>query len=332
MNWSRSFAALGLALGATMSFSAVAADTYDVVFGKNKDWLFTGYEYLAPTDVANIDTNLKALAQASQMFRADGTQLVVVLVPSKIRIYGNELPASRPLTTFADQLYGKAVNALRAGGVHVVDLNTPFMAIPDRAGSNQLFYKLDTHWTPKGAALAADTIKNYIMGVPSLAAAWQATTPVQYKLTWGDRPKPSRSRDLVHYLPPGTATFPPEQILSFDVNRLTPSTAGLTGAGEQIGVTAIGSSFSQANTGYPNALRYALQRDVLEMAIPVDQGPWYGMLNYVSNEYKASKPKLVIWEIPERELRSPPSAPWREARFRIDNAQWLSKMKQQLMK
>ena len=38
----------------------------------------------------------------------------------------------------------------------------------------------------------------------------------------------------------------------------------LTGAGDPVEVTVIGSSFTNANTGYPDAVRYALQRDVLD--------------------------------------------------------------------
>ena len=321
-----------MALGATMVIAApaVAADQYDVVFGKNKDWLFTGYEYLTPADEASINQSVNNLIRASQLFRQKGTALAIVIVPSKIRVYENELPASRPFTPFAGQVYGKAVTALRAGGVNVVDLATPFAAAPDKAGANQLFYKLDTHWTPKGAMLAAETIKSTVMATPELKAAWEKAPAVQYNLNWAARPRPSRARDLVHYLPPGTATFAPEQILTFTTARTTPATASLTGAGERVAVTTIGSSFSDPNTGYPNAVRYALQRNVLEMSLPVDQGPWYGMANYLANEYKTAKPDLIIWEIPEREFRAPPAATWREARFRIDNAAWLSRMEQLL--
>ncbi len=304
-----------------------AAAPYDVVFGKNKDWLFTGYEYGKPGDAANVQTTISNLIEAAKLFKQNGTALAIVLVPSKIRIYQDQLPANRPLDAYNRDLYDKAVAQLRAGGVNVVDLNTPFLAQKDRYGTNQLFYRLDTHWAPKGAMLAAETIKSTIDGTPALKAAWAATQPVKYDLNWAARPRPTRSRDLVNYLPPGTATFPPEEALTFRVNRAQPSKAGLTGSGDPVEVTAIGSSFTNPNSGYPDAIRYVLQRDVLDLSLPVDQGPWSGMVKYLGSEFKTNKPKLVIWEIPERELRSPPAASWREARYQIDNAKWLADMR-----
>ena len=320
---------LAVGLVAAAALPAIA-EQYDVVFGKNKDWLFTGYEYGKPADAANVQTTINDLIEASKLFRQNGTALAIVLVPSKIRIYEDQLLSSRPLDAYNRDLYAKAVAQLRAGGVNVVDLNTPFLATKDRYGTNQLFYRLDTHWAPKGAMLAGETVKATVAATPELKQAWDAAKPVKYDLNWAARPRPTRSRDLVNYLPPGTATFPPEEVLTFRVNRGQASQASLTGSGDPVEVTMLGSSFTNANTGYPDAIRYNLQRDVLDISLPVDQGPWSGMVKYLNGEFKTTKPKLVLWEIPERELRSPPAASWREARYQIDNAKWLSDMKQLL--
>ena len=317
---------IGAAIAVALALPAVSAE-YDVVFGKNKDWLFTGYEYMKPTDAAPTKTTVDNLIEASKLFKQNGTALAIMIVPSKIRLYEEQLPASRPLNDFTRNQYKDAVAALRAGGVNVVDLDRAYMSMPDRYGDNQLYYRLDTHWAPKGAMVAAETIKSTIDATPGLKAAYGATRPVQYTMEWSPRARPTRSRDLVNYLAPGTATFPPEQIKTFRVTRAQASSASLTGAGDPVEVTVIGSSFTNANTGYPDAVRYALQRDVLDISLPVDQGPWSGMVGYLGKEFKTNKPKLVIWEIPERELRSPPAAEWREARYRIDNAKWLSDMR-----
>jgi alginate O-acetyltransferase complex protein AlgJ len=48
---------------------------------------------------------------------------------------------------------------------------------------------------------------------------------------------------------------------------------------------------------------------------------------YLKDEaFKTNKPKLIIWEIPERELRSPPSAGFRDPRYVVDNNAWLSRV------
>ena len=317
---------IGAAIAVALAAPAASAD-YDVVFGKNKDWLFTGYEYMKPADAGPTKITVENLIEASKLFKQNGTALAIMLVPSKIRVYEDQLPGNRPLNDFTRTQYKNAVTALRAGGVNVVDLDKAFTGMADRYGDNQLFFRLDTHWAPKGAMVAAETIKATVDATPALKSAYAATKPVEYTLAWSPRARPTRSRDLVNYLPPGTATFPPEQIKSFRVTRAQASSAGLTGDGDAVEVTVIGSSFSNANTGYPDAVRYALQRDVLDISLPVDQGPWSGMVGYLGKEFKTNKPKLVIWEIPERELRSPPAADWREARYRIDNAKWLSDMR-----
>jgi alginate O-acetyltransferase complex protein AlgJ len=96
---------------------------------------------------------------------------------------------------------------------------------------------------------------------------------------------------------------------------------------ENTSITAIGSSYTNKNTGYPDALRYALQRNLLDISIPVDQGPWVGMEAYLRDDsFKTNPPKLIIWEIPERELRSPPNYKFRDARYVIENDEWLSRI------
>jgi alginate O-acetyltransferase complex protein AlgJ len=70
-----------------------------------------------------------------------------------------------------------------------------------------------------------------------------------------------------------------------------------------------------------------LQRNLLDISIPVDQGPWVGMEAYLRDDaFKTNRPKLIIWEIPEREMRSPPNYKYRDARYVIDNTEWLSRI------
>lgn len=304
----------------------VNASEYDVVIGKNKDWLFTGYEFVKPADEKDNQVTYANLIQAAKLFRQNGTAMAVMLVPSKIRIYSDQLPPDRQIDSYNKNQYDAAVKALRAGGVNVIDLNTPYLAMANRYDDNQLYFRLDTHWTHKGAAVAAESIKSTIMSTPELKTAWQAAPEVKYDLAWAPRKRPTRARDLVHYLPVGTAEFPPESVLTFKVTRAQAAATSLTGAGETIGITVIGSSYTDAKTGYPDAVRFSLQRSVLDISLPVDQGPWSGMLKYLGSEFKTAQPKLVIWEIPERELHSPPAAKWREARYQVDNATWLSQM------
>eukprot|EP00825_Cyclidium_porcatum_P010386 TRINITY_DN15309_c0_g1_i1.p1 TRINITY_DN15309_c0_g1~~TRINITY_DN15309_c0_g1_i1.p1 ORF type:complete len:157 (-),score=24.63 TRINITY_DN15309_c0_g1_i1:88-558(-) len=61
------------------------------------------------------------------------------------------------------------------------------------------------------------------------------------------------------------------------------------------------------------------------------QGPWVGMDAYLRDDaFKSNPPKVIIWEIPERELRSPPNYKYRDTRYIIDNNEWVSKIEASL--
>lgn len=308
------------------SMAAHAADPAPVIIGKN-DWLFTPYEFATPADAADTDATVQLLQKANRLFEAKGVALALVIVPSKIRIYSDQLPDSHPLDAYTAGKYEKVSAALRAGGVNVVNLNQPFLNSPQRLGDSPLFLRLDTHWAHAGALLAGETVKAAIDASPVLKAALAATPEEKYTLNWSKQKVNQRARDLVKLLPKDGPSFPAEQSMMFKVNREKASQAGLLTTGDNVGVTVIGSSYTNKNTGYPDGLRYLLQRDLLDISIPVDQGPWVGMEAYLRDDaFKTNKPKLIIWEIPERELRSPPNYKFRDARYIIDNNEWLQRV------
>ncbi|MGQ0709784.1 MAG: alginate O-acetyltransferase AlgX-related protein [Rhodoferax sp.] len=328
MNWKTWLAATAAAVACAAPSVAVGADAVPVLYGKDNEWLFTPYEFAQQADVADTNATIELFGKLNKLFEKQGIALALVIVPSKIRIHADQLPASKPLDAYTEGKYENAVKALKAAGVNVVNLNQPFLASPHRASDTPLFLRLDTHWSPSGAALAAETIKAAVESAPALKTAWAATPEVAYTFAWNAKKSTTRARDLVRYLPPEEQKqFRPEQVLPFKVARATASQVGLQGAGENVGILVIGSSYTNANTGYPDAIRYQLQRDLLDISIQVDKGPWVGMEEYLKDgAYKSSKPKLIIWEIPERELRSPPNAKFRDARYQSDNNEWLKRI------
>jgi alginate O-acetyltransferase complex protein AlgJ len=324
MRWRFAVAAVCLAVGAT----AQAADSAAVLFGKNNEWLFTPYEFAQQSDAADTSATIGLFEKANKLFERHGIALALVIVPSKVRIHADQLPTNKPLDSYTDGKYENSVKVLKASGVNVVNLNQAFLASPHRNSDTPLFLRLDTHWAPSGALLAAETIKATIEATPALKTAWSATPEVTYALEWNKKKMTTRARDLVRLLSPeDQKQFAPEQVLPFKVSRTAASQAGLQGAGEVVGITVIGSSYTNKNTGYPDAIRYVLQRDLLDISIQVDKGPWVGMEEYLKDEaFKTNKPKLIIWEIPERELRSPPNAKFRDARYQIDNNDWVNRI------
>lgn len=315
------------AVAALFSTGLATAQESSVVIGKNKDWLFTRYEYAVQSDANDTTTSINLLTNISKAFEARGIGLVIAIVPSKIRIHQDQLPTDKPIDAYSDGKYDQIVSRLEAGGVQVANLNKAFLASPHRNSDTPIFLRLDTHWSHTGAMLAAETIKAKIESTPKLKAAWDATTPVKFDMQWSEKKSNQRARDLVRLLPPESANFPPEQAMTFKVQRAQEGQASLTGDGENVGVLVMGSSYTNKNTGYPNGLRYVLQRELLDISLPVDYGPWYGMEQYLKDEaFKTRPPKLVIWEIPEREFRSPPSEKFRDARYQSDNTAWLNRV------
>ena len=315
-----------LVMTTALSLSAQAQDGSSVVIGKN-DWLFTKYEFADPSDAADTQATIQVLDKINKMFERKGITLAMVMVPSKIRVNADKLPDGTKLDAYTAGKYDNAVKALKAAGVNIISLNQAFLTSPNRDGEKSLFMRLDTHWSHSGAMLAAETVKAEITTNPTLKAAWSSTPEEKHSLTWNDQSNPVRTRDLVRLLPGGTVNYPPEKVLQFKVKRENETNAGLLGSGDATQITVIGSSYSNKNTGYPDALRYVLQRNLLDISIPVDQGPWVGMEAYLKNDaFKTNKPKLIIWEIPERELRSPPNYKYRDARYVIENNEWVSRV------
>ncbi len=291
--------------------------------GKN-DWLFYRYEFAEPSDAEDTQASLHLLQKVNQLFERNGIALALVIVPSKIRIYADQLPAHMKINSYTDGKYDQVVKSLRAGGVRVVDLNRAFLNSPLRNSDTPLFLRLDTHWSPAGAMLAAEAVKAEIDSNPILKAALAATKEEKYSIAWAKQKSNKKERDLVRQLPPNAPNFPPEQVLPFKAIRARISQADLLTGGDAVEITSIGSSYSDSVTGFPDGMRYTLQRDILDISIPVLQGPWVGMETYLRDQaFQTKKPKLIIWEIPEREMRSPPNYKFREARYLSDNSEWL---------
>lgn len=320
---------VALLITSLLSLAAMPQET-SVITGKD-GWLFTRYEFATPADVPDTQATLNLLVKTNQLLAQKNIALALVIVPSKIRINPDQLPDPMVLDPYTAGKYAAAADALQAAGVHVVRLDTAFLSSPHRTSDTPLFLHLDTHWSPRGSLLAAETIQRSLDDSPRLKAVLATIPEEKFTLDWADHKISVRTRDLVKLLPPNARKYAAEQVLHFKVSRVSASTATLLSGADTTLITAIGSSYSDKITGYPDALRYALQRNVLDISIPVDQGPWVGMLNYLQDEaFKTSPPALIIWEIPERELRSPPNYKFRDGRYILDNNAWLAQVTQLL--
>lgn len=132
--------------------------------GRPGRWLFyrQDVEFLvqpSPLDVrsAKLDNPVQAILKFRDQLKAKGVELLVVVVPGKPSIYPERLTGVDGLKLAG---HGKAIlDSLAILGLNTVDLYTPLLAAKaDDANQGALYLDDDTHWTPRGAELAAGEI------------------------------------------------------------------------------------------------------------------------------------------------------------------------------
>ena len=140
-----------------------------VVLGNGEGrWLFyrQDVEFLvqpSPLDVrsAKLDNPIQAILKFREQLKAKGVELLVVVTPGKPSIYPERLTAAGIDDAGANAMgHGKAIlDSLARLGLNTVDLYTPLLAAKaDDASLGPLYLNDDTHWTPRGAELAANVI------------------------------------------------------------------------------------------------------------------------------------------------------------------------------
>ena len=290
------------------------------IVGKN-DWLFLRTELSGPVEAAGHAETIALIGRFNKVLVANGINMVVTMPPLKVRLYAEYLPDNIKLNDYTVGNYASMSKALQAAGVTVIDLNTPFLNSPLRNSDTPLFYRLDGHWSFVGAKLAAETLKAGIDANPVLKKALDATPEVAYQMIVGKRKRPSKANELVALVPPNSGPFAPEQFTQVNVIRTQEQNEANR---VPTGITMQGSSFSQEWTGFVDALRFVLQRDILNVSVPVTIGSWLGMESYLSSDaFQTKPPKMLIWERAEYAMRAPPNFQYQDPRHVSNNAEWL---------
>ncbi|TVR94610.1 MAG: alginate O-acetyltransferase [Trueperaceae bacterium] len=254
-------------------------------------WLFSREEYATVPDAAGaIALWSDRIALVRDELAQLDVHLVVAPVPSKAAVVGEHAPA--PLPTEAARRYDTLLDALEERGVVVSDLR------PALGRVNDPFLRTDTHWTPAGAAAAAQAIATTVRERAPFAGLGETsfeTTLTEPEERWGDLTTFLDLGPLLEHLGP-----PPDLIAMPRTTSLAPPATDLFGAVE-VPVTLVGTSFS-ADPAWNTvgALREALGSDVIDAAL-TGLGPWEPMHRYLTGEaLRSSPPEVVIWEIPER--------------------------------
>ncbi len=263
------------------------------------DWLYLTDELrYYPDAQANMAARVALLQGASNMLARDGVKLVIALVPDKARVYPRHLPTGRaPLYT--QSRYQDALTALHQRGVAAVDLFQPLAtAAAKKDGQGEVYYRTDTHWNQHGAQVAAQAIADYVNGMPASIA------PSTFTTEQNGRPQ-QRVGDLIRLMGLENVPNPLRPHPDWESPQVTRQTSVDAAAGlfDDSGVPVVltGTSYSLRGN-FHGYLQQALGTKVLNSAKD-GAGFLQATTAYLKDEaYKTAKPKVLIWEVPERFL------------------------------
>ncbi|MDH1631918.1 alginate O-acetyltransferase [Pseudomonas mosselii] len=289
---------LGTNLWAALDFKLFNEGRPGVVLGRDQ-WLFSDEEF-KPTAGAEqlMQDNLALVRGIRDTLQRHGSQLVLAIVPAKARLYaeyiGKETPAS-----LHDELFNRFHAQARQANVFAPDLLAPLEQAKARG---QVFLRTDTHWTPMGAEVVAQSLaeavdrQQLLTGEPR-AFITEAGATAPYK------------GDLTNFLPLDPLF---SNLLPTPDNLQQRKTHPVQAEGEgddalfadnRIPVALVGTSYSaNPHWNFLGALQQALHSDVANYAED-GHGPLLPMLKYLqSDAFKNAPPQVVVWEFPERYL------------------------------
>jgi alginate O-acetyltransferase complex protein AlgJ len=266
-------------------------------------WLFIADELTINRHaLANAETKAQAVVDLQQQLAKRGVQLLVTVVPDKSRIATEQLcGVTRP-----DQLQNRVSTwtaALHSAGVNALDLTSTLQPLGAAA-----YLRTDTHWSEKGANAAAKALAAHVR-----ADGMQATPQKSFDVR--NAALAPRPGDLVRlagidWLPLSLQPAP-ESVAASEISERAQAVQGggddlddLFGDDNLPNVALIGTSFSR-NSNFAGFLQLALGAPIGNFG--KDGGEFSGAANayFDSPAFKQTPPKLLIWEIPERDLQTP---------------------------
>lgn len=266
-------------------------------------WLFISDELKLNRHAAdNATAKLAAVVALQKRLQQRGIALLVSVVPDKSRIAGSQLCALHRPAIFQARVEDWT-RQLQAAGVAALNLDAAIQPLGAEA-----YLRTDTHWSERGAQAAAHALaaKVKAMGI--------SATPAK-TFDVSQEPLAVRPGDLVRLA--GIDWLPlrlqpvPEQVAATRISERVEAASAdgdslddLFGDDNLPNVALIGTSFSR-NSNFAGYLQQALGAAIGNFA--KDGGEFSGAAKayFDSPAFKQTPPKLVIWEIPERDLQTP---------------------------
>jgi len=280
-------------LWGAINYGAFNTGNKKVIIGDN-GWLFSEEEFLNYPDAdLEIEKKLNIIRATRDYLSSKNVQFIVALIPSKARIYKDELGRFK-LPNDANKLYKSFLQKLIQNNITAPDIASLFER--EKNKGTQIFLKQDTHWTPMGAALTANMIASYTDQIDMPRTEFETIL----------KSKDTYDADLKKYIQTGYF----KKWIGLKDEKYTPhntisnSDSGGLFDDPVLPVTLVGTSYSAIQKwNFEGALKTALQADVLNVAME-GKGPMQPMAEYLSSA-DFENTKLVVWEIPERFVVKP---------------------------
>lgn len=293
--------AFGTNLWAALDYSLFGEGRPGVVVGRG-NWLFTDEEFKPATLPRQAQDNWALIEAVQAEFKRRDIQLVLLLLPAKARLYPEQLGSDRPVAA-QNRLYPQAMQRMQQGRVAGPDLLPAWQQAKLQA---PVFLRTDTHWTPFGAEVAAQSLAAYLFAQGRLQPGNERFVTEPGKTL-------THKGDLLSFLPlePYFAGLQPpseplQQRQTSPAAEPADSSADALFAEQQAELALVGTSYSaNPKWNFIGALKQALGSDVLNYAED-GHGPLVPMLRLLQrgSEHTAGL-RLVLWEFPERYLLQP---------------------------
>jgi alginate O-acetyltransferase complex protein AlgJ len=266
-------------------------------------WLFLGDELKVHRQAAaNGQARAQTVIRLQGLLAARGIELLLVVVPDKSRIAAGELCHLQR----AAQLAGRVQrwrDAVAAAGVPVVDLTPVLQPLGSAA-----FLRTDTHWSELGADAAARAVGRRIaeLGVEATPRTQYTSQLLEPEVRPGDLVRLAGLDWLPARLQPSVEVVAATRLQEVAEVGAADALAeeDLFGDSQLPNIAVIGTSFSR-NSNFIGFLERALSSRVGNFA--KDGGEFSGAAKdyFDSPAFKQTPPRLLVWEIPERDLQPP---------------------------
>jgi acetyltransferase AlgX (SGNH hydrolase-like protein) len=254
------------------------------------------------TEAESQQDPLAAIVSFRDMLAERGIHLLVLPAPGKASVYPDML-TSRALDA-QDAVNPETVQLLdnlKAAGVEVVNLFDLFKQSRQDESNSPLYLAQDTHWSPEGMHLAAQTVAQRLLDL-----GWVEEGTTSYTL----EPAPLRRHgDVIRMMnaPRIEQTFAPEEVRCAQV--VTPGTGAPYTDSTESDILVLGDSFLRiyetdepGSAGFIAHLAHALGTPLASIVNDGGASTLVRQQLYSKPELLEGK-KVVIWEFVERDIR-----------------------------